>query len=244
MANEPIVSASSGPESLPDRRSLLVAIVILVLGIATIAVASDAFLDFAAQLKANNSLIRNLDQGVHDWCVTHRNHAWNIFFVIITTLGSPLVLSVVAAIVVIVKWRKHQRGTALFLTLATAGGYGIELAQKQHYARVRPLLTQAVQGAHGYSFPSGHAVGSAVVLGAFAYLIIRGRHELYIKALSIILATLLLVAVCWSRVYLGVHWLTDVIAGAGLGAVWLLAAILAQEIARWIRRLRGHHPAR
>ena len=120
MANEPIVSASSGPESLPDRRSLLVAIVILVLGIAIIAVASDAFLDFAAQLKANNSLIRNLDQGVHDWCVTHRNHAGNIFFVIITTLGSPLILSVVTAIVVIVKWRKHQRGTACFLALATS----------------------------------------------------------------------------------------------------------------------------
>jgi membrane-associated phospholipid phosphatase len=46
-----------------------------------------------------------------------------------------------------------------------------------------------------------------------------------------------------ARVYLGVHWLTDVIAGAGLGAVWLLAAILAQEIGRWTRRLRGHHPA-
>jgi undecaprenyl-diphosphatase len=244
MANEPIVSASSGQESLSDRRSLVVAIVILVMGIAIIAVASDAFLDFATQLKANNPLIRQLDQGVHDWCVTHRNNAGNIFFVIITTLGSPLVLSVVTAIVVIVKWRKHRRGTALFLALATAGGYGIQLALKQHYARARPLLTQAVQGAHGYAFPSGHATGSAVVLGAFAYLIIRGKHELHIKVLSVILAALLLVAVCWSRVYLGVHWLTDVIAGAGLGAVWLLAAILAQEIGWWTRRLRGRHPAR
>jgi undecaprenyl-diphosphatase len=244
MANESNVTASSGPESLPDRRSLVVAIVILGMGIAVIAAASDAFLDFAVQLKANNPLIRQLDQGVHDWCVTHRSGAGNIFFVIITTLGSPLVLSVVTAIVVIVKWRKHQRGTGLFLALATAGGYGIQLALKQHYARARPLLTQAIQGAHGYSFPSGHATGSAVVLGAFAYLIICGKHELHIKVLSVIFAVLLLVAVCWSRVYLGVHWLTDVIAGAGLGAVWLLAAILAQEIGRWTRRLRGHHPAR
>lgn len=244
MANEPIVSASSGLESVPDRRSLVVAILILVMGIAIIAVASDAFLDFATQLKATNPPIPRLDQGVHDWCVTHRNNAGNIFFVIITTLGSPLVLSVVVAILVIVKLRKHRRGTALFLALATAGGYGINLALKQHYARARPLLTQAVQGAHGYSFPSGHAIGSAVVLGAFAYLIIRGKHELHIKVLSVIFAVLLLVAVCWSRVYLGVHWLTDVIAGAGLGAVWLLAAILAQEIDRWTRRHRGQHPAR
>jgi membrane-associated phospholipid phosphatase len=244
MVNEPIVSASSGSESLPDRRSLAAAIVILVMGIAIIAVASDAFFDFATQLKANNPLIRHLDQGVHDWCVTHRNGAGNTFFVIVTTLGSPLILSVATSIVVIVKWRKHQRGTALFLALATAGGYGIQLALKQHYARARPLLTQAVQGAHGYSFPSGHATGSAIVLGAFAYLIIRGKHELHVKVLSVILAGLLLVAVCWSRVYIGVHWLTDVIAGAGLGAVWLLAAILAQEIGRWTRRLRGHRLTR
>lgn len=171
MADKPIVSAPSGPESLPDMRSLVVAIVILAIGIAIIAVAGDAFLDFAAQLKANNPLVRQLDQGVHDWCVTHRNKAGNIFFVIMTTLGSPLVLGVITGIVVIVKWRKHQRGTALFLALATAGGYGIDLALKQHYARARPLLTQAFQGAHGYSFPSGHAMGSAVVLRAFAYLI-------------------------------------------------------------------------
>lgn len=242
MVNEP--SVSSGPESLPDRRSLVVASVILIIGIAIIAAASDAFLDFATQLKANNPLIRQLDQWVHDWCVTHRNHAGNIFFLLITTLGSPLVLSVVTAIVAIVKWRNRHRGTALFLVLATAGGYGVGLALKQHYARARPILTQAFQGDHGYSFPSGHALGSAVVLGAFAYLVIRSRQGLRIKLLSVVLAFLLLVAVCWSRVYLGVHWLTDVIAGAGLGLVWLLAAILAQEIGRWTRRLRGHHPAR
>jgi len=244
MVNEPIVSASSGSESLPDRRSLAAAIVILVMGIAIIAVASDAFFDFATQLKANNPLIRQLDQGVHDWCVTHRNGAGNTFFVIITTLGSPLILSVLAAIVVVANWRRRQHGTALFLALTTAGGYGVQLALKQHYARARPLLTQAVQGAHGYSFPSGHATGSAVVLGALAYLIVRGKHTLHIKVLATILAALMLVAVCWSRVYLGVHWLTDVIAGAGLGAVWLLATIIAQEIGRWTRRLRGHHPAR
>src|ERR1039457_1079430 len=110
MANQPIASASSGPESLPDRRSLVVAIVILIVGITIIALASDAFFDFATQLKSNNSLIRQFDQGVHDWCVTHRNKAGNIFFVVITTLGSPLIISVVTAIVVIVKWRKHRRG--------------------------------------------------------------------------------------------------------------------------------------
>jgi membrane-associated phospholipid phosphatase len=237
MAKGPILS---DPENLPDRRSLAAAIVVLVMGIAVIALASDAFFDFAAQLKASNPRIRQLDQGVHDWCVAHRNEPENIFFVIITTLGSPLVLSVVTSIAVIVKWRKRQRGTALFLALTTAGGYGVQLALKQHYARARPLLTQAVQGAHGYSFPSGHATGSAVVLGALAYVIVRGKHTLHIKVFATILAVLLLVAVCWSRVYLGVHWLTDVIAGASLGAVWLLAAMLAQEIAWWMRRLRRH----
>ena len=91
-----------------------------------------------------------------------------------------------------------------------------------------PLLT-----ARGWSFPSGHAMGSLVAYGMLAYLLLRethlGRHQ---RMLVIISAALLVLLIGLSRLYLGVHYFSDVIGGYAAGVVWLAACISGLEIVR------------
>lgn len=224
----------------PSRRSSIRAIVALLFGLVFIAWAGDAFLDFAETIHSASPLFHNLDVSVHDWCVAHRTPLATWFFVVITTMGGPVVLSAATAIIVITAWLRHHRAAAAFLTVTVGIGYGIDVFLKGHYARARPEVSQALRGAHGYSFPSGHAMGSAFFLGAIVYLLLRSKQKMNVKLFGSIAAVLFFGAVCWSRVYLGVHWMTDVLAGAGLGVTWLIAVIIAQESLILVHSRKSH----
>ncbi len=93
--------------------------------------------------------------------------------------------------------------------------------------------------AQGYSFPSGHAMGSTVVLGALSYLAVRTTTRWQWKAAWLALAWTLIAAIALSRVYLGVHWISDVAAGVVAGALWVGVTTLAYETWRRIRLLRA-----
>lgn len=237
---ETVAPQAAAPVAVPSRKSSIKAVAAMIIGIVFIFWSSDAFLDFAATLSSNAPLLHSLDVGIHDWCVTHRSPALNLFFVTMTTLGGPVVVSLIAAVVAVVLWIRRRRSASIFLVTTVALGYGLDLYLKHHYARARPDVTSAVRGAHGYSFPSGHAMGSAFFLGALVYLLIRTHKKTYVKVLFAIAAALLLAAVSCSRVYLGVHWPTDVVAGAGLGITWLIAMIIAQESLELVRGHRKH----
>src|SRR3989442_15479017 len=93
--------------------------------------------------------------------------------------------------------------------------------------------------APGYSFPSGHAMGSTVVLGALSYLAVRTATQWRWKAAWLALTWTLIAAIALSRVYLGVHWISDVAAGVVAGMLWVGVTTLAYETLRRIRLLRA-----
>jgi undecaprenyl-diphosphatase len=93
--------------------------------------------------------------------------------------------------------------------------------------------------AHGYSFPSGHAMGSTIVFGALSYLAFRSATRWRWKAAWLAFAWTLIAAISFSRVYLGVHWISDVGAGIAAGAMWVGVTTLAYETVRRIRMLRA-----
>jgi undecaprenyl-diphosphatase len=97
----------------------------------------------------------------------------------------------------------------------------------------------ALRGAHGYSFPSGHAMGSMIVAGAFAYLGYRALPTIASKAAAVAAATTFVITVAASRVYLGVHWISDVGAGLTGGLLWVLGITVAYETFRRIRLIRA-----
>jgi len=122
---------------------------------------------------------------------------------------------------------------ALFASIAVPGGILLSTVMKMGFDRPRPDLVPHEAMVYTASFPSGHSMMSAVTYLTLAALLIRVQPALRLKAYLLILAILLTVLVGISRVYLGVHWPTDVLAGWTAGASW---AALCWIVMRWMQR--------
>jgi membrane-associated phospholipid phosphatase len=148
-----------------------------------------------------------------------------------TAVGDPVVVDVVAAVVVValvvLKWWR----AAMVVVLARVGELICESVVKVLVARSRPVLVHPIASASGYSFPSGHAGGSAAVYGALVLVFSAGIARW--ARLMLATATALLVgAVAVSRVLLGVHYPSDVAAGVALGLAWASGAAFVVNLPR------------
>ena len=102
---------------------------------------------------------------------------------------------------------------------------------KWFYARTRPDIVEQLVGHHSASFPSGHSMNSAVVYLTLAVLVARSAQDRAVRRYLISVAIALTLAVGFSRVYLGVHWPTDVVAGWTVGGVWaVLCSLVAKSL--------------
>jgi undecaprenyl-diphosphatase len=149
----------------------------------------------------------------------------------ITALGSFSVLFILITVVVIHLFLIGRTRTGWFLTVSVIGGTLLSSGLKSLFDRPRPDLT-GVARVFTTSFPSGHATVSAVVyltLGALLSEMAESRGQ---KILSLGSAVLLTVMVGLSRVYLGVHYPTDVLAGWSIGAGWALACAMLAHLYR------------
>jgi undecaprenyl-diphosphatase len=175
--------------------------------------------------------LSDVDSAVLDWAhrLAGEHHALTRSMIIVSAVLHPWVLRVVASAVSLGcigrrRWRVGLWG------LAAAWGSGlIDTAVKSAVARVRPDLVDPVASAPGYSFPSGHALGSVVCLGVIAAALgptLSGTVRRYLWSVC----GLLVLAVGFSRVELGVHYPSDVIAGWLLGAAWLAASAAAFDV--------------
>jgi undecaprenyl-diphosphatase len=154
----------------------------------------------------------------------------------ITALGGYTVIIIMMLVAVGYLIIVHQRASAALVIISLAGGTLINNLLKQWFDRPRPDLVAHLVEVKTLSFPSGHAMLSAIAYLTLAALIARvqPRRRLKVYVLSIGVALTLLVGV--SRVYLGVHWPSDVLAGWCLGAAWAIACWLT---ARWWQYTRS-----
>ena len=151
----------------------------------------------------------------------------------LTALGGVAVLSLMTAAVLgflLIRRQYHAMG---FLLGATMGGLALSLLLKNHFARPRPELVPHLSAVYTSSFPSGHSMLSAVLyltLGALLARLVKGP-ALKVYVLSVAMLLTLLVGL--SRVFMGVHYPTDVLAGWSVGLSW---AILCWLVARRLQR--------
>jgi len=152
----------------------------------------------------------------------------------ITSLGSTSVLVLVTAAVIVYLLLIRRSGTALFVFVAVAGGQVLSSLLKVEIDRPRPELVSHLVTETSLSFPSGHAMLSAVTyltLGSLAARVLPDRTtKIYVLVLAVL--TTLLVGI--SRIYLGVHWPSDVLAGWCAGFAWaMLCWLAARALRRW-----------
>ena len=146
---------------------------------------------------------------------------------VITTLGSvPVIAGLVAAAGTLLRLRTGSSRPLLLLATVSAAAAAQDALAKTVVARPRPPALLSVTSAPGYAYPSGHTV-QAAVYGCLAYLIARSSRAWLAKVAAWAGAFLIAVLVGLSRVYLGVHWLTDVLGAWALAAAWLAFALTA-----------------
>jgi membrane-associated phospholipid phosphatase len=148
---------------------------------------------------------------------------------ILTTAGSVVVLTIVVAIGVIALALRKQWYAALGLALALGGAGLLNSFLKLWFHRSRPDVSWALASERSFSFPSGHAMLSLATYGMITYLLWRRFPRPLFRVISVALAILLILGIGVSRVYLGVHYPSDIIAGFLAGAIWLTAVIVATE---------------
>ena len=151
----------------------------------------------------------------------------------VTALGSYAILSVVSCAVVIYLFMAHQRTAAFWVLAAIGGGVLLSNLLKFTFERPRPDLVPHGVRVFTSSFPSGHATLSAITYLTLGALLAGLHDSVRFKVYFLSLAILLTVAVGVSRIYLGVHYPTDVLAGWCIGAAW---AAFCWTIFRWLQR--------
>lgn len=141
------------------------------------------------------------------------------------------------AAVAVLAWKKRRISAMLFLA-SVLGGFGLELILKLLFHRTRPDLVPVLALELSYGFPSGHATMATVFFGGLAALVFHLTRKRLPRTAATVGAAFAIGSVAFSRIYLGVHWLTDVAAGILVGLFWVIVAATATEMVAASRRRR------
>jgi membrane-associated phospholipid phosphatase len=220
-------------------REYQVAGILLLVELAVVVALAEGFTEVLDDVLEGDGIV-GIDRPAAEWLGTHRDPWLTTLLLLVTAAGGPAGLAVQAVLIssVVALWRRSW----LPVVLALVGAIGIllvVLAAKVLVVRERPPIPFAVITEKGFSFPSGHAAGTAVVALLSAWMLTRYPVTRWTPQVVVwTVAIGLTGAVGLSRIYLGVHYVSDVVGGWFLGTAWAAGVIL---VGRWWDRSR---PAR
>jgi len=170
-----------------------------------------------------NGRTMQFDLQVRDAIHQHANPSLTRAMMIVSVIGEAYVMAPLTIVSFVLLWRAGLKHDARLFAFAMAGEVPIEQALKWALQRPRPQPFFGYSLPVSYSFPSGHAIASLIFFGALAALLAPRLRTAWSKLLLWVAATLIVAAIGFSRIYLGVHYPTDVIAGYAAGLAWVLA---------------------
>jgi undecaprenyl-diphosphatase len=178
------------------------------------------------------------DATVQAWLVARRSPIWTEIALNLTALGSVTLLTVGTTLLAMLLWTGGRRLAAVDAVLAASVAGVVTQLAKMALQRPRPPVAEQLAAAAGYSFPSGHSSGTAALLTITALHSMETAVSRNQRIALAITHALLIVGVAASRTYLGVHYLSDVIAGICIGVACGLISYAAIRTRRIVRRLR------
>jgi membrane-associated phospholipid phosphatase len=175
---------------------------------------------------ATGEPIVHLDQAVADWLRANGNRFLTAFLLGVTHLHSPIGVTLMSvALAAYLAWQRAWYW-ALTVALALGGGMALNALYKTAFHRARPVWEHPMLTLSSYSFPSGHAAGSTLFYGVLTAYLLTRVHRPAARAACIAGAALMVALVGFSRMYLGVHFMSDVLAAVCASAAWLAVCLL------------------
>lgn len=179
----------------------------------------------------DNATMVRWDVAADNWVHARATPGGVRLFGVVTQLGAPVLMSVVAVVGAVVLLRLRHRTTLIAWLAAFVGGALVDQALKAAVRRNRPAFEDGLH-LHSYSFPSGHSMGSMIGYGMLIYVLsIYWRPGKARLRLASTVAALIVLGVGVSRIYLGVHYPSDVAGGFAAGGAWLAVCITAHSVA-------------
>jgi len=208
------------------------------IGVLAIAAGLWAFVEIADAVHEQDDIAR-WDGAVAEWLHDSASAGLTVVMLALTGLGDPVVVIVTGLVLAGLFWKAGERWRALFLFLSVPAGLALNTALKHAFLRARPVFDEPLASAHGYSFPSGHVAGATLLYTAVAVILVRSVRGARNRVRVVAVAGLLIVVVSFTRMYLGVHYLTDVLSRRRMAFSWVaLSATLLNTLRRRALRER------
>ena len=173
------------------------------------------------------------------WMGANRSPTMDSIMIEVTALGTGMVVLMIVVVAALFLALSERKYSAILLLVAAGGGLLLNGALKIGFDRPRPSIFLPAVHAVSSSFPSGHAMSSAIVYGTVAYLAARLQRRRWARWLVMAFALAVIVLISFSRMYLGVHYPTDVVAGVVIGLAWAGFCMAALEAVQKFRARRG-----
>lgn len=190
-------------------------------------------------LSVSDHQIHRFDDNLIGWVQGMESPGMTKWMQVFTWIGSgrPVIIITIMFMIVLYIFLGHRR-ELLFLAAVIAGSATLNTLLKLAFHRARPTIHRIVE-ANGYSFPSGHSMAAFSLYGGLAFLIWKHIPTATDRVMMIIVSTALILAIGMSRVYLGVHYPSDIAGGYFLSGSWLAICIWFYQ--RYLERLSLLH---
>jgi membrane-associated phospholipid phosphatase len=189
-----------------------------------------AFVAIAGEIPERSRMVRT-DLFIASWLEHVGTERGESIFAMVSWMGAPMLSALLVFAIIAFAWRRDWLRAGA-LAAAGVGGAALNFGLKTLFHRGRPEYSAEFIHRASWSFPSGHAMDSLIVYGFLAFLLLERTTSPTKRRLIVAAAAVLIGAIGFSRMYLGVHYLSDVAGGFLAGMVWLMVCIAGYEFAQ------------